>query len=89
MPPIEDHAYLKICSQLASLLSISIASARRQVEISAARDGVRDIAGRKAIAESLLQEVRSREANRDTSSGERLDQLLEALAEDENFMLED
>ena len=53
MPAIEDHSYLKLCAQLASFFSISIASARRKVEIAAAREGSKDLATRKSVAEQL------------------------------------
>ncbi len=86
MSPIEDHAYMKLCAELASSLSISIASARRQVELAAARDGVKNLDARKAIAENLLNKVRS---SPEKQNGAHLDELLKALASDENFMVED
>ena len=89
MAPLEDHAYLKICAELASCLSISLASARRQVELMAAREGVKDLKTRKLIAERLLKESRNKNMSEDISSSVHLDNLLKALAEDENFMVED
>ncbi len=86
---LEDHDYLKICAQLASCLSISIASARRQVDLAAAKQGIRDLLGRKAIAESLLQKAIAREKNDGIASAAQFDELLAALAHEENFMVED
>ena len=39
MAAIQDPTLVKLCAQLASRLSISLASARRQVEQAAAREG--------------------------------------------------
>ncbi len=88
MATMEDHSYLKICAELASCLSISIAAARRKVSLAAIESGVKDPQGRKAIAERLLAEAKSLNQG-DQTSAEQFDQLLEALAEEENFMLED
>ena len=52
MPPIDDHSYLKICAQLASSLSISLAAARRKVELFAAKEGIRGLEERKRVAEN-------------------------------------
>tara|TARA_Y100001968_G_C19284794_1_gene681095 strand:- start:616 stop:885 length:270 start_codon:yes stop_codon:yes gene_type:complete len=89
MPQFEDHDYLKICSKIASSLSISIAAARKKVEMRAAREGVKDIASRKVLAEDLLKEATSNDSEGDQSNALRFDKLLTALAEDENFMVED
>tara|TARA_B100000029_G_scaffold513160_1_gene611868 strand:- start:5484 stop:5753 length:270 start_codon:yes stop_codon:yes gene_type:complete len=89
MSPLEDHAYLKICAELASCLSISLAAARRQVEIAAARDGVKDLNARKLIAERLVKIAQTRKNSEELSASAQLDELLEALAEEENFMVED
>ncbi len=86
---MEDHSYLKICSELASCLSISLASARRKVELAAMREGVRDLSSRQAIAERLLQEARTSIDKGENDSAANLDQLLKALAHEENFMIED
>ena len=50
MAAMQDHALVKIYAELASCLSISLASARRKVELTASREEVRDLEGRKAIA---------------------------------------
>ena len=89
MSPIEDHAYMKICAELASCLSISLASARRQVEIAAARDGGKDLNARKVIAKRLVTIAHTSKSSEGLSASAQLDELLEALAEEENFMVED
>ncbi len=80
---------MKLCAELASRLSISLASARRKVELVAAKDDIKDLKSRKSIAERLLNEELIRRQSEDTSSSAQLDELLEALAEEENFMVED
>ena len=87
MPLIEDHHYLKICAQLASSLSISIAAARRKVEVVAAKEGKKDLQSRKVIAQKILDQSIEDETKQSQSAS--FDQLLKALKEDENFMLED
>ena len=89
MPLIEDHHYLKICAQLASSLSISIAAARRKVEVAAAKEGKKDLQSRKEIAQKILDQIIEQDANQSKSASASFDQLLKALKEEENFMLED
>ncbi|MEN9860673.1 MAG: hypothetical protein RLZZ515_1155 [Cyanobacteriota bacterium] len=52
----QDKDYVIACGKLASALSISIAAARRKVDLVAAREGVRDNAGRLLLAQRLLVE---------------------------------
>jgi hypothetical protein len=85
MAGISDRAFNTACGRLASLLGVSLASARRKVEIRAARDGIRDSAGKLALAEQLLAEA---EAS-DHDNHNLLTSLLEAVGNDENFMVED
>ena len=89
MPLIEDHHYLKICAQLASSLSISISAARRKVEVAAAKEGKKDLQSRKDIAQKILDQIIEQDANQSQSASASFDQLLKALKEEENFMLED
>tara|TARA_B100001964_G_scaffold32069_1_gene33659 strand:- start:2669 stop:2938 length:270 start_codon:yes stop_codon:yes gene_type:complete len=89
MAAIQDHAFVKLCAELASCLSISLASARRQVDLAASREGVKDLEARITIAKRLLEEARSRPRDGKGAPGNQLDQLLKAVAEDENFMTED
>ena len=89
MPLIEDHHYLKICAQLASSLSISIAAARRKVEVVAAKEGKKDLQSRKEIAQKILDQTLNEDKKQSVSASESFDYLLKALKEEENFMLED
>ena len=89
MASIQNHEYVKICSELATCLSISIASARRKVEIAARQQGVKDLLTKKLIAEKILKEALLEMKELDEKSSSRLDKLLVALAEEENFMVED
>ena len=89
MPLIEDHHYLKICAQLASSLSISISAARRKVEVAAAKEGKKDLQSRKEIAQNILDQTIEEDKKHNLSAAESFDQLLKALKEEENFMLED
>ena len=89
MPLIEDHHYLKICAKLASYLSISISAARRKVEVAAAKEGKKDLQSRKEIAEKILEKNLKDNKNQTLSASASFDQLLKALKEEENFMIED
>ncbi|MEB3332960.1 MAG: hypothetical protein VKI83_10765 [Synechococcaceae cyanobacterium] len=80
-----DRSYAIACGRLASRLGISQASARRRVEILAAREGQRDLAARLALAERLLSEA---EGGGDSRSL-LFDDALQALASEANFMTED
>ena len=85
MASIQDSTYVKLCAQLASRLSISLASARRRVDQAAAQDGKRDIEGRRAMAQTLLDAL----DGSDQDSAERLTSLLSSSEGDGNFILED
>ena len=89
MPLIEDHHYLKICAQLASSLSISISAARRKVEVAAAKVGTKDLQSRKEIAQRILDQTLDEDDKESLSAPASFDNLLKALKEEENFMLED
>ncbi len=89
MPLIEDHHYLKICAQLASSLSISIAAARRKVEVAAAKEGKKDLQSRKELAQKILDQVLDEDKKESYSASASFDELLKALKEEENFMIED
>ena len=89
MPTIEDHSFVKICAQLASCLSISIAAARRKVEVAAAKEGKKDLQSRKELAQNILEKTIQDEKKQTDSASASFDRLLKALKEEENFMLED
>ena len=89
MARIDDHEYLKLCAQLASCLSISIAASRKKIDLECAMKQVKDISARKEIARMLLDEAQKNSLKDGESINNQLDNLLEALAEEENFMVED
>ncbi len=89
MSSIKEHDYLKVCAELASFLTISIAAAKKKIDILAAKSGARDISSRKKIAETLLADARKKSFSDENAMTNQLDNLLEALAEEENFMVED
>ena len=85
MASIQDPLYVKLCSQLASKLSISLASARRQVDQAAAKDGKRDVEARKLLVQSMLDAL----DQEDTDHAATLDELLKDSEGNSNFILED
>ncbi|WP_036900715.1 MULTISPECIES: hypothetical protein [Prochlorococcus] len=89
MAGIKEHDYLKVCAELASCLSISIAAASKKIDIVAAKQGAKDLASRKKVAQLMLDEARALALKGESSITSQLDTLLEALAEEENFLVED
>ena len=89
MSGIKEHEYLKICAELASCLSISISAASKKIDIAASKKEYKDLSSRKKLAEALLKEAKSRSQDGDNSMTNQLDTLLEALASEENFLIED
>ena len=77
MATIQDAEYVKLCARLAS--------ARREVDQAAAKEGNRDIASRRAKAEELLAAL----DNDSNNKSETLDALLSTSEGNVNFMLED
>ena len=85
MPPIPDRDYNAACGRLAGCLGVSIAAARRRVDIRAAQEGLSETAARIALAERMLAEVRASGVDHQAL----LDAQLGALSSEENFMTED
>lgn len=81
----QDKDYVTACARLATALSISIAAARRKVDLVASREGVRDNDGRTLIAQRLLLESQGVSVQ----SRQLLDVLLEAVKEEENYIGDD
>jgi hypothetical protein len=85
MAGLSDRAYTSICARLASSLGVSLASARRRVDIRATQAGIRDPEAKRALAEQVLAELQG-------SAGEHhslLNDQLGAVGTDQNFMVED
>ena len=89
MAAIQDQNYVKLCAQLATRLSISLASARRRVDQAAAREGRRDVEGRRAMAQSLLDALDNDTDESKAENPERLNSLLSVSEGDGNFIIED
>ncbi len=81
----QDKDYVIACGRLASALSISIAAARRKVDLVAAHEDVRDTPGKLLIAQRLLLEAEGA----GHESRQLLDVLLEAVAEEANYLGDD
>ena len=88
MYPINDHEYLKICANIAKLLSISLSSAKKKVEIQIAKNGSKTIEEKRKIAQDLLSICEKDNLNKINSS-KILDQLMATLDGEDNFLTED
>ena len=87
MYPINDRQYLKICAEIAKLMSISLSSAKKKVEIQIAKEGSKTIQEKIKVAQNVLKIC---ENNGDKLSSSRiLDQLMETLDGEDNFLTED
>jgi hypothetical protein len=85
MAGISDREYCILCGRLATLLGVSQAAARRKVDIRAAQDGQRDVAGRIAIATAMLAELQASS----TDHQGMLSAQLGTVGNDDRFMVED
>ena len=87
MYPINDREYLRICAEIAKLMSISLSSAKKKVEIQIAKKGSTTIQEKRIIAQELLNICKNEEKKQ--SSSRILDKLMETLDNDDNFLTED
>ena len=88
MYPINDHQYLAICSEIANLLSVSLSSAKKKVEIQIAKQGSKTIEEKRQVAQDLLKSCKKDNETK-LSSSKILDQLMSTLENENNFMTED
>ena len=88
MYPINDREYLKICAEIAKILSISLSSAKKKVEIKIAQKGSKTLEEKRQVAQDLLNICRKDEGTKNGSS-KILDKLLETLDNENNFLTED
>tara|TARA_B100001109_G_scaffold11365_1_gene8533 strand:- start:335 stop:601 length:267 start_codon:yes stop_codon:yes gene_type:complete len=88
MYPINDRQYLKICAEIAKLMSISISSAKKKVEIQIAKEGSKTIKEKIRVAQNLLEICEQNEGNK-LSSSRILDKLMESINDEDNFLTED
>ena len=88
MYPVNDRQYLATCSEIARLLSISLSSAKKKVEIQIAKKGSKTIEEKRQIAEDLLKKCEKDSENK-LSSSKILDKLMSTLENEDNFITED
>lgn len=88
MYPINDREYLKICAEIAKIMSISLSSAKKKVEIKIAKKGSKTIEEKRQVAQDLLKMCKKDEGQK-ISSSKILDKLMETLDDEDNFMTED
>ena len=88
MYPINDRQYLAICSKIANLLSVSLSSAKKKVEIQIAKKGSKTIEEKRQVAQDLLKTCEEDNGNK-LSSSKILDKLMSTLENEDNFITED
>ena len=88
MYPINDHQYLKICSEIAKLMSVSLSSAKKKVEIQIAKKGSKTIEEKRKVAKDLLRACKKNDGNQ-LSSSKILDKLMSTIENEDNFLTED
>ena len=88
MYPINDRQYLAICSEIAKLMSVSLSSAKKKVEIQIVKNGSKTIEEKRQVAQDLLKTCEKDNSNK-FSSSKILDKLMSTLENEDNFMTED
>ena len=88
MYPINDRQYLAICSEIAQLMSVSLSSAKKKVEIQIAKNGSKTIEEKRKVAQELLKTIEN-DKRKKFSSSKILDTLMSTLENEDNFMTED
>ena len=88
MYPINDRQYIATCSEIAKLLSVSLSSAKKKVEIQIAKKGSKTIEEKRQVAQDLLKTCEKDNGNK-LSSPKILDQLMSTLENEDNFITED
>ena len=88
MYPINDRQYIATCSEIAKLLSVSLSSAKKKVEIQIAKKGSKTIEEKRQVAQNLLKKCENDNRNKQSSS-KILDKLMSTLENEDNFITED
>ena len=88
MYPINDRQYLKICAEIANIMSISLSSAKKKVEIKISKEGSKTIQEKIQVAKNLLEICEKNERDK-LSSSRILDKLMETIDDEDNFLTED
>ena len=88
MYPINDREFLKICADIASLMSISLASAKKKVEIQITNKACKTIDEKRKVAKEVYETCKKDSFN-DLNSIKLLDHLMQSLDGQDNFLVED
>ena len=88
MYPINDREYLTTCSEIAKLMSVSLSSAKKKVEIQIAKKGSKTIEEKRQVAQDLLKKIEKDEEKK-LSSSKILDKLMATIENEDNFLTED
>ena len=88
MYPINDRQYLKICSEIAKLMSISLSSAKKKVEIQISKEGSKTIQEKIKVEQNVLNICEKNDGDK-LSSSKILDKLMETINDEDNFLIED
>ena len=88
MYPNNDRQYIATCSEIAKLLSVSLSSAKKKVEIQIAKKGSKTIEEKRQVAQDLLKTCENDNGNKQSSS-KILDKLMSTLENEDNFITED
>ncbi|MDC3183807.1 hypothetical protein OA975_00580 [Prochlorococcus sp. AH-716-B20] len=88
MYPINDRQYIATCSEIAKLLSVSLSSAKKKVEIQIAKKGSKTIEEKRQVAQDILKTCENENGNK-LSSSKILDKLMSTLENEDNFITED
>ncbi len=88
MYPINDRQYIATCSEIAKLLSVSLSSAKKKVEIQIAKKGSKTIEEKRQVAQDLLKTCENDNGDK-LSSSKILDKLMSTLENEDNFITED
>ena len=88
MYPINDREFLKICANIASLMSISLASAKKKVEIQITKKACKTIDEKRKVAKDVY-EICKKDNTNDLNSIQLFDDLMQSLDGNDNFLVED
>ena len=88
MYQINDHQFLKTCADIAKLMSISLSSAKKKVEIQITKKGSKTIEEKRQVAKDVLTICEKDEVTK-LSSPKILDNLLKTFENEDNFLTED
>tara|TARA_Y100000589_G_C27150159_1_gene628584 strand:+ start:235 stop:501 length:267 start_codon:yes stop_codon:yes gene_type:complete len=88
MYPINDREFLKICADIASLMSISLASAKKKVEIQIANKACKTIDERRKVAKEVYEKCK-KDSTDDLNTIKLFDNLMQSLDGEDNFLVED